>query len=806
MKILRLFVIINLILVMNAACFADSMPDNMKVSEDGRQLILQAEVDKGFYDDEIIRTIYIDFEESNWNQILTSNYDSKTDLPATITFEDETYSGVGIRYRGQTSYQKVQDSDKKSFNVSIDYTDENQKIMGYKTLNLNNCYEDPSFMREALWEHLAGYNIPTPKVNFVRLVINGENWGIYSNVQQLNGDFFEQWFVSNDGARWRAEAPDTVEKTGGGPDGGGPGGGPGDQGNKFGAGTSSLNYLGDDYLAYTSCYTLKTDDEEEPWVKLMEACRALNTIESDNLYDSLKYFLDVDRSLWHIAHEIIFADEDGYVSKGGMDYYVYYEPETGRIHPIDYDANSTFSEKKINSGIFYRENDTAFALVNKLLANNEIKARYLAHVRTILNELLIPEDINEIIDTYRGLIEEEVNNDSKKIYTMDEFYDDIDNIKEFIENRRSYLENLPALQLSGPEINSVNYYSSAGENISPEPQETVTIKADVSATQGVSSVILYYSNGLTGVFERTAMLDDGNHNDGEAGDGVYAADIPGYKAGEYIRYYIEARGADDYHSSTFDPPGAEHDVYFYLVRAAVSTDSKLAINEVMASNTTVIADPQGEFDDWIEIYNLGEEEIDLSGMYLTDKVDNLAKWQFPDGTTLRAGDYLLVWADEDGEDTPGLHANFKLSAGGELVMLIDTDKNSNTILDSVVFGEQYENVGYARYPNGTGDFTFLDPTPGEKNEDILEVNEDSDNVTLNVYPNPVSDRLTIEYSLSGSYDTVAEIYDLTGRRIKALELSGASGNNAVSLNVNDMENGTYILKFNSNVIRFVVAK
>jgi hypothetical protein len=95
----------------------------------------------------------------------------------------------------------------------------------------------------------------------------------------------------------------------------------------------------------------------------------------------------------------------------------------------------------------------------------------------------------------------------------------------------------------------------------------------------------------------------------------------------------------------------------------------LAINEFMASNSKGITDPQGEYDDWIEIHNYGSYAIDTAGMCLTDDLDVPTKWRIPAGrpqeTTIAEGGHLLIWADNDVEDA-GLHAAFELNAGGEL--------------------------------------------------------------------------------------------------------------------------------------------
>ena len=136
----------------------------------------------------------------------------------------------------------------------------------------------------------------------------------------------------------------------------------------------------------------------------------------------------------------------------------------------------------------------------------------------------------------------------------------------------------------------------------------------------------------------------------------------------------------------------------------------------MAFNTQSLTDPQGENDDWIELYNVSDQEINLSGMYLSDNKDNLRKWAFPDNTIIPPKGYLIVWADEDGKDQPELHANFKLSKNGEAVMLIDKDERGNKILDSMEFGKQEKDIAYGRFPDGTGNFKQLIMTPGERNE------------------------------------------------------------------------------------------
>ena len=121
----------------------------------------------------------------------------------------------------------------------------------------------------------------------------------------------------------------------------------------------------------------------------------------------------------------------------------------------------------------------------------------------------------------------------------------------------------------------------------------------------------------------------------------------------------------------------------------------------MASNSTIL-DPQGDADDWIELKNTSNAAVDLSGMYLSDDRAHPKKRQFPAGTTIPAGGYLLIWADDDDGDSPGLHTNFKLSAGGESVVLSDTDANGNALIDAIDFPALGRDVSYGRTPEGSG--------------------------------------------------------------------------------------------------------
>ena len=134
----------------------------------------------------------------------------------------------------------------------------------------------------------------------------------------------------------------------------------------------------------------------------------------------------------------------------------------------------------------------------------------------------------------------------------------------------------------------------------------------------------------------------------------------------------------------------------------------LVINEMMASNSTTIADEHGEYDDWIEIFNPGLTAVLMSGMFLED--NDGFRWEIPPGIGINSGEYLLFWAD-DGWPTQGsLHTNFKLSKDGDGVTLYDTD--GTTVIDTKRFSSMDSDVSFGCYPDATDNwYNMSDPTP-----------------------------------------------------------------------------------------------
>ena len=179
----------------------------------------------------------------------------------------------------------------------------------------------------------------------------------------------------------------------------------------------------------------------------------------------------------------------------------------------------------------------------------------------------------------------------------------------------------------------------------------------------------------------------------------------------------------------------------------------LVINEVMVSNDTALVDEYGEFDDWIEIYNNGNNSINLFGYHLSDDEAELEKYSFP-SIDLNPDEYLIIWAD-DGYDEQGVfHANFKLSSAGESLFFTDPDLN---IIDQVEWGPMEADIAYARVPNGVGEFMIQQHTFGANNEgptsSLLSHNNDSKKIinTINILGQKTNNSVNIYFEIHQDY-------------------------------------------------------
>ncbi len=226
-----------------------------------------------------------------------------------------------------------------------------------------------------------------------------------------------------------------------------------------------------------------------------------------------------------------------------------------------------------------------------------------------------------------------------------------------------------------------------------------------------------------------------------------------------------------------------------------SASAQLYINEFMASNDSAFAGTQGDYPDWIEIYNAGDDAVDLSGYYMADDLtDPDAMYAipstYPDSVTVPAHGYILFYANK-GQESSVLNLNFKLSGGGEQVGLWNPDQE---VLDSITYGDQTTDISYGRYPDGSADWEFMPTyTPGATNvaNSIIE-NDEAPLMSQNM-PNPFSTSTTIRFNLATSQKVTINVYDVTGSLVAVLANGVyAAGEHKVVWNAENLPSGYYL--------------
>ncbi|HAP69482.1 MAG TPA: hypothetical protein DCR04_07110 [Flavobacteriales bacterium] len=715
-----------------------------------------------FYHADTIQEIRITFYESNWDELLDDMYVAGDNdrLTCDLEINGEVLDSVGIRYKGFSSVST--DRTKNPFNIKLDYVHGNQDYDGINKIKLSNVIQDPSFLREVLSYEIARKYMPASQANFARVYINDVYWGLYSNVEDVDEPFLVDHYGESHGSFLKCN-PEDLDFDGDNAN----------LGNSYGTDTT-------DYYPY---YDLQSD---YGWEDLYELVDVLNENPND-----IETLLNVDRTLWMHAFNYSLINFDSYVGYA-QNYYIY-KQDNGQFNPILWDLNMSFgsfrladasehwdgftiAEAKTIDPLLHLNSVSVYdrPLMRNLFENSTYKRMYLAHMRTIMEENIGTGTYSTRAQFLHDLIDVSVQEDTNKFYGYDDFQDNLNStvndlidypgLTDLMEARNTYLSTYTGFP-GAPIISNVG---SSTQNITLGG--SISITADLSAED---EVFLAYRYGANDVFTTVTMLDDGTQSDGTSGDGTYGKTLT--NIGNTIQYYVYAQNAD---AGIFAPERAAYE--FYEIQSQI-TSGDLVLNELMASNDLTASDQFGESDDWIEIYNTTQFDISTSGLYLTDDATNLDKWALPN-SVIPADGYMIIWADEDGEQGDN-HANFKLSSNGEFLGLHYGD---GTKIDSVSFGAQTTDIAYGRFPNGTGPWITMEPT-FNGNNNFTSVDE-IDELEATVYPNPANGNFFVRFDEPKA--STIEILSVDG---KLLSTQSFSASGSIQVDVSDLISGLYLV-------------
>lgn len=712
----------------------------------------------------IVHKIEVSFFDENWDHLLDSlasegvGTGSGTGrILADIIIDGTEFDSCGVRYKGNSSMDI--ESDKNPFNIDLNYIISGQEYQGKDKIKLANCFSDPSMVREALTYELSNLYMDAPRASFVELYINAEYRGVYTNTESVDNEFLNKHYGSSDNPFFKCD-PESFDLFGD---------------------NSNLAHQPDS-MDYEILYDMKSD---YGYGALQELTYQLE-FEPATVGD----YLDVDRALWFLALSSAYAHNDGYTAFG-HNFYVYHMAN-GKWSIVIWDVNMAFGGLVFNgTGLFPLGFDALATqdpflhddavdfrpLIAQLLSNPLYRRMYVAHYRTIVEETISNNHYLNRAETMHELISPSVETEPYSHYSFDDFntnvYENVGfwfdlrpGLKELMDAREPYLNGLPEFGFTQPTINPIA--------ISPSDPAPYTLATFTTEVEDANVVQINYRYNKFDYFLTQTMFDDGAHGDGSAGDGVFGVEIPILATD--LEYYIYAENSL---AGKFSPVRAAYEFYTLVPKKG------LVINELSANNATIVMDEDGDYDDWIELYNNSDETIPLAGYHLSDDVSNITKWTFP-AVSMAPGEYLILWADRDSINLDDLHTNFKLSSGGEVLSLSDADEQ---LLDQVDFADQYEDITYGRYENGIGSFDYLYPTFNTENMAPVGLEQETIEVpALSAYPNPAQNEVTVNYNSPQS--TVLHMYSITGRLMMEQTLKDQS---SIQLDISNIVPGMYIL-------------
>lgn len=721
------------------------------------------------YRDDVIPRIDITINPDTLDWIY-ENVESNIEFHATFQFNNgtinDTVENIGFRLRGNTSRVSA----KKSFKISFNTYESGRDFYGLEKMNLNGEHNDPSVARTKIcWDLLRSANIPAPRSNHVKVYINNNFYGLYINVEHIDEEFAESRFGNKDGNLYKCLYP------------------------------ADLNYIGsnpDQYKLMSGdrrVYDLKTNTELDDYSDLANFIDILNNAPINQLANMMEPIFNVQDYLKIMALDVITSNWDGYIFNKN-NFYLYHNTETGKFEYIPYDLDNTFGIDWFNIAwperdIYDWDNEYR-PLYERLLQVEKYKDWYSYYLKQISDELLVQEPffnyLNQMRDQNYPIIQIDPYYPMDYGFSPQNYLDSFDealgmHVKYGIKEYTTIRKNTLNAQLSMNDIYPVLKYFNI---IHSGPDQPVTINIFAEDDNPSMNVKLIYSLDYIAQ-EPLTMFDDGLHGDGAAGDLVYGYVFnDGFPDPTLLEAQVQAT---DNMGQVSVSPLSPVSLYIFA-----GDPSMLFINELMADNATTITDESGEFDDWCEIYNGGDEPVWLGDKFLTDNTDNPSKWPCPD-YVIQPGEYLIIWADEDGGQGP-FHTNFKLSKDGEEIGLFDSEANGFALIDQVIFDQQQTDISYGRDPDGGEDWIFYEhPTPGISNELSVVVEPVISRDQLIVFPNPTTGNFIflskiVDFTLFNGFGQIISLHSATDR-----------------LNVSGFSPGLYLLLTDEGIVaRFVI--
>ncbi len=460
-----------------------------------------------------IHTIHITFPYPAFYDSLLNSKATDTYLKVDIQFNNETYTNVGIKAKGNSSFNNP--SQKKSFKLDFNEFVQGQDIHGLKKLNFNNAFKDPSFMREKLSnDFLIDHDIPAPRTTYCNVYLNNQLWGLYTIVEEIDDEFCKHWFNSNDGNLFKGDPH------------------------------GDLKWKGSNQQAlYETEYELKNNSVANDWSDLISLIDVINNTPQASLQAALDARMNTAMFMKQWAAMNMFSSLDSYIGSG-HNYFIYHDTVTDKFQWTAWDNNEAFGSFKNNLSsaqlknldMYYLTNPTSKPLCNNMLLNTNYKAMYNSAYCELKYDFT-NNYFDSKMDSLKNIIQQSVYNDPKKFYSNTKFdssfnYDltlsgpgglTIFGLKKFINERAIAIQNSITL-------NGVNCWALNNNDLQNLAQEVSVYPNPAGASVFISSPAKIESTAVLDITGKRLLQDNSGQNSIDISilpSGLYLIEING---------------------------------------------------------------------------------------------------------------------------------------------------------------------------------------------------------------------------------------------------------------------------------------
>lgn len=660
------------------------------------------------------------------------------------------YSGVGIRFRGNTSLN----AQKKSFKINIDkFVDQN--FYGLSELNLIGNQNDPSILRAKLcWDFFREAGLPACRTSHVRVYVNGTYMGVYLNVEQIDNRFADVRFDDGTGNLWKC---------------------------LWG---SDLNYQGSNPTLYTDDnYDLVENEFLNNYSELARFIDVLNNTPLSLLPCELEKIFNVHDYLKIMAADILLGNWDNYIFNKN-NFYLYHNEKTRKLEYIPYDLDNTLGIDWVGvdwgqRNLYTWSTSSNRPLFTRLLQIPAYRNEFSNNVNDLIasqfNATAFQSKATQIQNIIYTAAAEDPLRPLDYGFTIEDFANSISSawggqvqygIIPYVETRATQaLQQLETLQPFNrifniiPKFRNDSLFVSFQSNLSNDQLAVVWKEIGTTTWNNVTANSIGYYSLVDQLYQFEGPLSTDSIN-------ILVGVIPV----EWLNN-IEA-----------------HDCNFVYLYGKEST-SPLVINELAPMGTDNCIDFLGANEDWIELYNPGPEAVYLGNKFISDDASNWNKWPMPN-VTLDAGEFQLLYADKDPEQ--GLnHVDFKLDDISETVYISEVQNNARVLIDSITYFNIPINHSYGRATDAN--LNWIDWTVSTPNASNLPVNVNELVSGISIFPNPVVESLHCTEKISG------RILSMQGEVVKVFF-------NTQEIPCQSLAAGIYTLQTEKSLFRFIKSK